>query len=166
MTFARQIPRILHDEHRATIAVLERLESVLARAKPNTPPPPSNELNSALGDLSTAIEGEIGSHFAFEEQELFSRLRETGDHMIAELLTAEHEIILALGRDVASLARQAKNAGFSEDSWRLFYPQGYELIERMVAHIQKEEMALLPIVDELLDEEQDEMLAMEYAGQR
>ena len=39
-----------------------------------------------------------------------------------------------------------------------------ELIERMVSHIQKETMALLPMLDDLLDEETDRELAFAYAA--
>ena len=38
-----------------------------------------------------------------------------------------------------------------------------ELVERQVAHIQKETMALLPLLDDLLDAETDGQLALEYA---
>jgi hypothetical protein len=38
-----------------------------------------------------------------------------------------------------------------------------ELIERQVAHIQKETMALLPMLDDLLDDETDRELAFAYS---
>jgi len=40
-----------------------------------------------------------------------------------------------------------------------------ELVERQVAHIQKESMALLPVLDDLLDDETDRQLAFAYAAQ-
>ena len=39
-----------------------------------------------------------------------------------------------------------------------------QLIERQVAHIQKESMALLPMLDDVLDESMDSTLAMAYAS--
>ena len=39
-----------------------------------------------------------------------------------------------------------------------------ELVERQVSHIQKETMALLPLLDDLLDEETDRELAFAYAS--
>ena len=39
-----------------------------------------------------------------------------------------------------------------------------ELVERLVSHIQKETMALLPLLDDLLDEDTDRELAMAYAS--
>jgi hypothetical protein len=38
-------------------------------------------------------------------------------------------------------------------------------VERQVSHIQKETMALLPLLDDLLDEETDRRLAFEYAAE-
>ncbi len=39
-----------------------------------------------------------------------------------------------------------------------------ELVERLVAHIQKETMALLPMLEDLLDEDSDRELAFAYAS--
>jgi hypothetical protein len=38
---------------------------------------------------------------------------------------------------------------------------GLELAERLVSHVQKEEMSMLPALEDLLDEETDAALAME-----
>jgi hypothetical protein len=38
------------------------------------------------------------------------------------------------------------------------------MVERQVAHIQKETMALLPLLDDLLDDELDRELAFAYAS--
>jgi len=39
-----------------------------------------------------------------------------------------------------------------------------EIVERQVAHIQKETMALLPLLDDLLDDDTDRELAFAYAA--
>jgi len=39
-----------------------------------------------------------------------------------------------------------------------------ELIERQVAHIQKETMGLLPMLEDLLDEQTDRELALAYSA--
>jgi hypothetical protein len=39
---------------------------------------------------------------------------------------------------------------------------GLELAERLVGHVQKEEMSLLPALEDLLDEEADAELAGRY----
>jgi hypothetical protein len=39
-----------------------------------------------------------------------------------------------------------------------------EIVERQVSHIQKETMALLPLLDDLLDDDTDRELSMAYAS--
>jgi hypothetical protein len=39
-----------------------------------------------------------------------------------------------------------------------------ELAERLVSHVQKEEMSMLPALDDLLDEDADRELVLAYAA--
>ena len=52
--------------------------------------------------------------------------------------------------------------------WRKSLPAlrvtALELAERLVSHVQKEEMSLLPALEDLLDEATDAELALAYAG--
>ncbi|MEN9398357.1 MAG: hypothetical protein RLZ81_2887, partial [Pseudomonadota bacterium] len=48
--------------------------------------------------------------------------------------------------------------------WDALKRGALELVERQVAHIQKEEMALLPLLEDLLDDETDRQLAFDYAA--
>ncbi len=164
MDFSRQVPRLLHEEHAATISLLDRLEGVLAKAGPKTPADTSdNDIHRLLGELAANLENETGRHFDFEEGHLFARLNEMGDGFIAELLTEEHNAIRPLADTLAAMARTARSDGFSVEAWRDFHQYGMELVERQVAHIQKEEMGLLPILEDLLDDDVDADLATEYA---
>ncbi len=45
-----------------------------------------------------------------------------------------------------------------------FRALAFELAERLVTHVQKEEMALLPALDDLLDEDADRELQLAYAS--
>ena len=87
-----------------------------------------------------------------------------GDADIGEHLREEHKAILPVGEQVASLARTALDGSFDDQSWPQFKAQAGELIERMLAHIQKEEMALLPVLDELLDPQTDFELSENYGS--
>ena len=58
--------------------------------------------------------------FAFEEDELFTRLAEMGDAEIGEHLRDEHRAILPVGEQVATLARTALSEGFTDQSWPQF----------------------------------------------
>jgi len=53
--------------------------------------------------------------------------------------------------------------GFDPVGWDRFRDLSAELIERMFAHIQKEEMALLPMLDDLLEAQDDMELAAAYS---
>jgi hemerythrin-like domain-containing protein len=161
-TFTHRISQTLHDEHRATIALVERLEQLIARHRRGLPDVADRTIAQLLSDLSTGIEGEVERHFAFEEAKIFGYLAEIGDNEISVHLTDEHNAMRPLGKRVASLAREGAK-GFDRDRWDEFCRLGQELAERMLAHIQKEEMALLPLLDEMLDSETDARLFQDYA---
>jgi hypothetical protein len=48
--------------------------------------------------------------------------------------------------------------------WSTLRRSALELAERQVAHIQKEEMSLLPLLEDLIDEDTDRELALAYAS--
>jgi hemerythrin-like domain-containing protein len=162
-TFTHRISQTLHDEHRATIALVERLEQLIARHRRAPPDAIDRTVAQLLSDLSTGVETEVERHFAFEETRLFSYLAEIGDDEISAHLTDEHNAMRPIGKRVAALAREASAHGFDQDKWGEFCRLGQELSERMLAHIQKEEMALLPLLDEMIDTETDARLYQDYA---
>jgi hemerythrin-like domain-containing protein len=164
MDYQRNIVRMLHDEHMKTIAALEKLEAILAGAGKKVPA--GDAIDEVARAIAPIIEGEIGPHFRFEEDELFPRLAELGDGSIGELLAEEHEAILPVAANVLNGIRCGGNDGFEKEAWEEFRRNGLELVERMIAHIQKEEMALLMTLDDLLDDDADATLAMSYAAQR
>jgi len=164
MDFSCRTAALLHDDHQATIRVIESLEQLLAKAKRVAPTVDNAAQMRVLDQVATAIEGEIESHFTFEETELFPRLAELGDVGITVHLTDEHAAILPLGKTLAKQARTAASAGFPGETWSQFRENAGELIERMFTHIQKEEMALLPILEDVLDPETDMELSTNYAN--
>lgn len=154
MFYNRQVSHRLHEEHLATIQLWGRLEqSVAARV-------PEAELLVLYRSCSAALADDVNRHFAFEERELFPRLAQAGDGDIAELLAEEHEAI----RQGAERLRTLLAAPSAETALPL-RAVALELSERMVAHVQKEEMALLPAIEDLIDEETDRELALAYASQ-
>jgi hemerythrin-like domain-containing protein len=159
MTFAHRVTQMLHDEHMASVTMLNDLETLLATSGRTAPDTSSATVAATLAGIAEAIEGEVTSHFAFEEEQLFTRLAEFGDAAIGEHLSEEHRAILPLGEGLAQMARSAMAAGFTPESWDGFRLGAAELIERMLDHIQKEEMALLPILDDVLDAETDFLLS-------
>jgi hemerythrin-like domain-containing protein len=163
MEFSRRTAQLLHEDHHATIAVIEALEELIARAKRSIPDALDPANRKTLKKVAEVIDQEVSNHFAFEEKELFTRLAENGDVGIGMHLTEEHQAMLPVAKQVSNIARSCLAIGFTDQTWSEFTSCSYELIERMLSHIQKEEMALLPMVEELLDPETDMELAEAYS---
>ena len=167
MEYSRHVARTLHDEHITAMALLERLVAFLAAAGPAVPPAPDDlEAGRLLTTLITAITTEIASHFRFEEAHLFPRLAEHGEDDLGALLTEEHRVIVPIGARVVELARDARGTGFTVNAWSEFHRLAGEYAERLTSHAQKEEIALVPLLDELLDADGDRALAEAYAALR
>jgi iron-sulfur cluster repair protein YtfE (RIC family) len=167
MEYSRHVARTLHDEHITAMALLERVVAFLAGLGPAVPPVPNDrEAERLLAALVTAITTEVASHFRFEEEHLFPRLAEHGDGDLGRLLIEEHEAIVPVGARVVELATQARRTGFTSDTWSEFHRLAGEYAERLTAHAQKEEIALVPLLDELLDADGDMALAEAYAALR
>ena len=165
MTFSNRISQTLHDEHCATVALMERVEHLLGRyPRGNRPEAKDRAVAQLLTDISTAVEADIERHFAFEESRLFPYLDAHGNHAIGAHLTEEHRAMRPLGLRLAALARAASAAGFDEASWAEFRKTGQELCERLLGHVQKEEMALLPLLEDTMDAETEAKLYSEYVG--
>ena len=154
MNFKRHISRRLHEEHEATLALWGRLEHALATR--GSRPPEEGDI-WLLRDCGAQLASEVTHHFAFEEAELFPRLTAAGEGDIAGLLMEEHEAIRAAARRFGELSQHLSTR------WPEVRALALELAERLVSHVQKEEMSLLPSLEDLLDEETDQALAGSYA---
>lgn len=157
------ISRALHDDHMASSALLDRLENLLAKGGRGLPDLDDAEARDVLSRLSVAIPQEVHVHFAFEE-EIFERLAEEGETEIGEVLTREHRVILPVADRVAAMSGQALEHGMTETQWEAYRGDAAELIERLQAHILKEEKALLPIIEDTLSPEDDLAYSERYAA--
>ena len=155
------ILRTLHDEHFATLALLEKLENALSGTQ-TAPSLDDSDFSRLLGDIEAVLHDEISHHYAFEEGHLFPLFAEFGDMGITQMLGDEHEIIRPLAADLSALAKIGRKDGFEDESWAEFREKALELVERETFHIQKEEMGFLPAIEEMIDEDQDRELTMAY----
>ena len=163
MELQRQISRKLHQDHVAVIGLLERFENALARLR--EPPLPDDPVwRQLLAQLESALQYEVTRHFALEEEQLFPRLHQRGEGDLAELLFEEHEAIREAARPLLELIARARGGALDAPGWRSLKASGLELAERLGSHAQKEQGALVPIVDEMLDEETDDALWNEYGA--
>ena len=159
----RQVSHTLDTEHRSNLDLLGRVEQAFARA-PRASAPRDADFTKLAGAFGRLIEQDIARHFDFEERELFPRMAEAGEGDIAELLKEEHDAIRAVAAEILPLARAAAAGTLDDSGFDALRRGALEMIERQVAHIQKETMALLPLLDDLLDEDMDRELAFAYAS--
>ena len=163
MNFARQVSHTLDTEHRGNLELLGRVEQALARA-PRAGAGREAEFARLCGAFVRLIEQDIDRHFDFEERELFPRMAQAGEGDIAELLKEEHDAIRAVAAEILPLARTAAAGTLDDRGFDALKRGALEMVERQVAHIQKETMALLPLLDDLLDDDLDRELAFAYAS--
>ena len=163
MEFRNRLNQKLHEEHCATIALADRLEQLLARHARGAAPEISDRgVVRLLRDLYTAIESELTRHFDFEENYLFEYLTAGGEAEIGAHLMDDHRAIRPIGAALAKLARGAVAHGFEQETWDEFRRLAGEFCERIQAHVQKEETALLPLLDDSMDADADARLLEEY----
>lgn len=148
MSFQRHVCNRLHQDHQATLALWSAVQSTLAAGRDEP---------GLMKRAAAALEHELATHFELEEKELFPRLAAVGEGDIGELLTEEHVIIRTAGLRFIALAR----TGGALNELR---PLGLELAERIFAHVHKEELGLVPLLEDVLDADTDEALSLAYAS--
>ncbi len=162
MQLQRHISRRLHEEHMNAPGLLERFEQILTGRNGSWPPASDDPAWRAFSaTLAEALANEVAGHFALEENALFGRLTEAGNGDLVELLLEEHATIRAVVEELLPLcALTTRGETVEPGTWAAIKTHGLELAERLGAHINKEELSLVPAVEELLDEETDRELAM------
>jgi iron-sulfur cluster repair protein YtfE (RIC family) len=162
MQLQRQISRQLHNEHVAIIVLLARFAQALERLTPAPPATDDVTWRVLLAQVGNALEYEITRHFDLEETQLFPRLHARGEGELAELLFEEHEGIREVARPLIGLVAQAQSGSLDAAGWRSLRAAGLELADRLGSHAQMEQRALVPLVDEMLDEATDLELWSQY----
>ena len=161
MNFSNRICQTLHDEHLANIALLQRVGQLLA-TQGRTSPDNNQAVQRLLSDLGSGMASEVKRHFDFEESALFTYLNSIGEGAIGMHLTEEHSMLRPLIAQLCETAHAMGERGFDAESWNQFRRLGAELCGQMSAHIQKEEMALLPLIEESMDSETEIRLYQDY----
>ena len=164
MELQRQISRKLYEEHVAVLDLLDRFGRALGRLGGGQPAADDQVWRVLLAQVGTALEYEITRHFDLEETQLFPRLHARGEGDLAELLFEDHEMIREVTRPLLGLVARAQAGGLDAAGWRALKASGLELVERLSAHAEKEQGALVPLVDEMLDEATDQELWTLYTS--
>ena len=167
MELRKQITRRLHDEHEAVFSLAARVTRAFSGRSADSMPDLAAPLWSALlRDLQVALEFEIAGHFDIEERELFPILVEAGAGDMVGMLDDEHRAIRAVAAPLIELLQKSRDAGLDTADWRALRALGLDLCERLDAHAHKEEIAMLPALETVLDDERDGELIAAYANGR
>ena len=151
----RQTSRQLHEEHIHVIGLLDRLGLAAARLS-GAPPAPNDETwGLLLPQLANALRHEVTRHFDLEEQKLFPILREHGHGDLVELLCEEHQTIRGVARPLLELVARARAQALDAAGWQSLRRLALELVDRLGSHARMEQDALVPVVDEILDDDTD-----------
>jgi hemerythrin-like domain-containing protein len=162
MNFHNRVCQKLHEEHAAVFALMERLTQTIARHRDSVPDAKDPMVAKLLNDLAADLPGEVERHFAFEEAELFSYLSAAGNQAIGAHLTYEHGVIRPIASALVKLIADVRAQGFDAARWAEFRRLGQQLNDCLVPHAQKEDMALLPMLDDLMDSEKEMQLYEKY----
>jgi hemerythrin-like domain-containing protein len=155
--------QILAREHRDNLTLLDRVEQSMQQAG-GAGNASGSEAIRLVRSLSEHMTHDLARHFAFEEQELFPRMVAAGEGDISELLTEEHEAIRAVASELAPFVGAASDGTLDAEGWNDLRRLALELVERLRSHVDKEEMSLVPLLDDLLDDDTDRALALGYAS--
>ena len=151
----RQTSRQLHEEHLHVIGLLDRL--ALAAARLGGAPPAQDDAlwSQLLPQLAGTLQHEVTRHFDLEEQKLFPLLREQGHGDLADLLFEEHEVIRAVARPLLDVVARARAGSLDAAGWKSLRLLALELVDRLGSHARMEQDALVPVVEEILDDNTD-----------
>jgi hemerythrin-like domain-containing protein len=160
--FRNRVCQKLYEEHAAVQGLLQRVEQTIARHRENVPDAKEPALAKLMNDLASELPGEVDRHFDFEEAELFSYLAEEGIAGIGVQLTYEHGIIRPIGAALVKLIRDVRANGFDAARWAEFRKLGQQLAMTLSPHAHKEDMALLPMLEDAMDEAKEAALYEKY----
>lgn len=160
--FRNRVCQKLYEEHAAVQALLQRLEQQVAKHREGVPDAKEPLLSKLMNDLAGELPGEVDRHFDFEEAELFSYLAENGNPGIGAHLTYEHSIIRPIGAALVKLIKGVRGKGFDAASWAEFRKHGQQLVMTLGPHAHKEDMALLPMLEDAMDEAKEAELYEKY----
>ena len=162
MSHPSETGQILGREHRDSLALLARVEQSLQRPRSGSTLDP--DAVRLVRSLSEHMASDLTRHFTFEERELFPRMVAAGEADLAELLAEEHDAIRAVASELAPLVGAASDGTLEAEGCSGLRRLALELVERLLAHVDKEELSLVPLLDDLFDEDTDRTLALGYAS--
>lgn len=164
--FLTELGQVLHEEHFRILSLICGLEYRVGGAEGRRPIDPRDaDEKEHLQELIVALD-QIIDHNRFEEAVLFPLLCASGGGELASLLTQEHDSIGPSARRVRKIAAGILAHGIDPARWADFQDASGELVAEMMAHLQKEEMAVVQQLRAFLDEDTDHRLAVKHRAER
>jgi len=160
--YTSRVCQVLAAEHQATVELMERLAKLLGAQRATPPNVTEPFTQRLLRELPDAIEAELNRHFDFEEAALFSLLGEIGEAELGEHLTSEHIAMRPLLDDLITQSRRAAQNGFDVAGWQAFRRAGEQIVSLLIEHANKEDLMLLPVLEERLSADEDSELIASY----
>ena len=164
--FLSELGQVLHEEHFRILSLICGLEYRVGGAEGRRPIDPRDADEKVhLQELIVALD-QIIDHNRFEEAVLYPLLCARGGAELASLLTQEHDSIGPRARRVREIAGRILAHGIDAERWAEFKDAANELADEMMAHLQKEEMAVVQQLRAFLDADTDHRLAVKHRLER
>jgi hemerythrin-like domain-containing protein len=161
MDFRTAVSRKLAEEHQESLGLIGRLERSVLDVPPGGVPDDSFAMLAR--QVARAVRSEVDRHFRFEEEALFGRLKEAGESDLVDLLLEEHGTIRATAGELLPRLDAAASGHLDAAQFAALKPIALGFVEQLEAHIHKEDAALLPATDQVLDEATDAEIVLAYA---
>lgn len=157
-----ELGRVLHEEHFWTLMLVNRLEERIAGSEADRPIDPNDAGDREQLDELISLLDDTARHHAFEERLLFPLIRERCGNDVAKTLTEEHSAMGPMSKRLRTIAADILRSGVTAERWQAFRTAGQEFAAYVMLHLQKEELALVQKLGEMLDPETDHVLAERY----
>lgn len=165
-SFLTELGQVLHEEHFRILSLICGLEYRVGGTEGRRPIDPRDvDEKEHLQELIVALD-QIIDHNRFEEAVLFPLLCAHGGGELTSLLTQEHDSIGPMAIRVREIAGRILAHGIDAERWAEFQDAAGELACEMMAHLQKEEMAVVQQLRSFLDADTDHRLAVKHRLER
>lgn len=163
------VANCLSREHQEAAHLMRRFGGFLSLHSASSSPDWSQfEARDLAKTLALTLNHEIKQHFALEESSIFPFMEDEGLGDLVEILLADHKEISKLVLEIEPHLRAAgKGEALSDTDWAFLFRKGNALVTDLIAHIEKEENGLIPLIEESMNESKaNEILVLYEESQR
>lgn len=154
----------LSREHQEVTHLMRRLGGFLSLHSISSPPDWSQfESRDLARTLAQTLDYEIRQHFALEEKSIFPFMEDEGLGDLVEILLGDHEELRGLVLEILPcLAVAEKGEALGDKDWATLFRKGNALVTDLIAHIEKEEGGLIPLIEESMNDSVTDAILAQY----